>query len=362
MATETKATFPHDVLTPLPNERPTVASLRKLKQEITANAISVYSIGGNGRLGHYALVVDNATYLAASNNIAFIAPVHPGANPVHPAAATGPQITEINRRYKAELAEFNTYHMTDAALKKQLIAAIPETYIDILQDQHMGFANVTSLQIMNHLQTTYGKLTIDELTANLARMYDTWSPNDAIEKLFTQIRKCRNFAEADEAITDNAALRAALDNVEKSGVFGDAIKDFRKKEDADKTYDNFVKLFTAADKERRRQLTTKAAGYHSASTVIESKNSETALAATNAKPAGISGVYYCWTHGVGFNKEHSSGTCQSPQPGHRCEATITNMLGGNNYVRRQRGEKQVYNPPPKKAMTGSTATQLKECN
>jgi hypothetical protein len=112
----TEATFPHDVLTPLPNKRPTVADLLLLNQEITANAVSVHSLGGNGLLGHYALVVDPATYQLASNNVAFVAPAHPGPNPVHIAGATSAQITESNRRFAANLVEFkdqcSTYETT----------------------------------------------------------------------------------------------------------------------------------------------------------------------------------------------------------------------------------------------------------
>lgn len=344
MTTETP--FPHDVLTPLPNERPTVATLRLLNQEITTNAISVYSTGGNGLLGHYALVANNATYLAASNNVPFVAPVHPGQNPVHLAGATSAQITETNRRHAADLVEFNTYRKTDASLKKQLLAAVPGTYINRLKHQQLGFANITTLAILEHLQTTYGTLTIDELTANVQKMNKPWSPNEAIETLFEQIRECQVFAAATDPISDRMALRAALDNVEKSGVFGDAVRDFRKLAEVDKTYNRFVTTFNQADSERLRLLTTQAAGYHSASTAI-SINNHQALAAstTGTKPESIKEIYYCWTHGVGFNHEHTSATCKAPQSGHRSEATVTNMLGGNNFVRRQRNEKQVYVAP-----------------
>jgi hypothetical protein len=97
MTSETKTVFPHDVLTPLSNERPTVASLLLLNQEITANAVSVHTLGGNGDLRHYALVEDAATYLTASNNVAFVTPVHPEANPIHVVRATAAMNTESNR-------------------------------------------------------------------------------------------------------------------------------------------------------------------------------------------------------------------------------------------------------------------------
>jgi hypothetical protein len=304
--------------------------------------------------------VNAATYATASNNIPFVAPAHPGANPVHVAGATNAIITETNRRYAADLVEFNTFRTTEAALKKQLIAAIPGTYINQLKHQLLGFANVTTLQILAHLQLTYGTLTVDELASNIAKMNKPWSPNDAIEVLFEQIRESRLFAAATDPISEATALRSALDNVENSGVFGEAIRDFRKQAEADKTYANFLTDFNRADAERRRILTTKSAGYHSASTAVTTNpktptaGDSAAFAHSNNKPASISGIFYCWTHGVGFNKDHTSTTCNAPQSGHRSEATIVNMMGGNNFVRRQRGEKQVYIIPQKNRNTNNT--------
>jgi hypothetical protein len=345
MTSETKTVFPYDVLTPLPNARPTVTSLLLLNQEITANAVSVYSFGGNGDLGHYPLVTDAATYLAASNNVAIVAPVHPGANPIHVVGETAAVITETNRRFAADLLEFNTYRTTDAVLEKQLIAAVPGTYINSLKQ--LGFANVTTLKILQHLQQTYGTLTVDELTTNIK------SPNDSIEMLFEQIRESMLFAATTDPISESTALRSALENVEKFGVFGDAVRDFRKQLEANKTYNNFIEV-NLADAERRRLMATKSAGYHTAATAINT--SEKALAANeNHKTETVRGVYYCWTHGVGFNKDHTSGTCNAPQSGHRIEAVITNMMGGNNFERRQHGEKQVYIPPVSK---GKNAPKL----
>ena len=43
-------------------------------------------------------------------------------------------------------------------------------------------------------------------------------------------------------------------------------------------------------------------------------------------------VYYCWTHGLGTNANHTSATCQRPGKGHKQNATIINMQGGNNTI------------------------------
>jgi hypothetical protein len=350
-------TFPHDVLTPLSNQRPTVSSLEILQQELSTNAISIPSPRGNGTLGHYALVVPAATYATASGGIAFVPPVSPGAAPAHPNPATAAQITEINRQFLADKVEFATYMAAEAGLKKQLLVAVPATYTNALKDKMLGFANVTTLAIITHLMEAYGTITTDDLDNNIKNLHRDWAPTQPIEDLFEQIRACREFAQGKDPISEATAVRAGLMNIEKTGLFSDAIRDWRKRPDAEKTLINFTKDFRLADAERHRQLTTKTAGYHHQAAATTSNLIPVALAAmvpsSNSAPGQL---FYCWTHGAGPNPDHTSSTCKFPQGGHRCEATIVNMLGGNNIIHRKRGETQVYIPTVKQASTkGSNA-------
>jgi hypothetical protein len=332
--------FPHAVLTPLTNQRPTVSALEILRQELNTNAISVPSNRGNGLLGLYALVVSPATYTAAAG-INFIPPTNPGVAPVIPAQATGSMITEVNRQFLADNKEFMIYKSTEASLKKLLLEAVPSTYINQLKDKALGFAGVTTLMLIEHLVDTYGTITTDDLDKNMALLHKDWSPTKPIEDLFEQIRVCREFALTNDAISEATAVRAGLSNLEKTGVFTDSIRDWRKLPDAQKTLVNFISHFSLADAERHRIITTKTAGYH-----------HSAAAATTASTGTTTGeLFYCWTHGAGHNKEHTSSNCKNPQAGHRCEATLNNMLGGNNLIHRQRGEKQVYVPTPRRAPT-----------
>jgi hypothetical protein len=330
--------FPHAVLTELANTRPTQHTLKTLQIEVNANAASVPSNRGNGTLGHLALVVSPATYAIASNNIPFNPPVNPGPTPDHPAAATSIIITEINRQFLADLQEFRTYTNTETAIKKLIIAAVPPTFINQVRDEMLGFSNISVLTILNHLHQTYGKLTTDDLDLNTENLHREWSPDHPLEDLFEQVRQCQAFAAETDPISDPTAVRAIIHNLEKSGLFTDAIRDWRKRTDADKTLQNLRIDFTQADRERQRQLTTTTAGYHHAAV---------ALAATNA-PRANNTLYYCWSHGYGPNSDHTSTTCKFPAPGHRPDSTVQNMLGGCNYIHRQRNEVGIYIRPTRK--------------
>lgn len=334
--------FPHVVLTSLPNERPTRLTLKLLQIEVNSNAVSVPSNRGNGALGHLAIVVSPATYMAASTNIPFLAPPHPGAAPNHNVQpATAPIIAEINRQFIADLAEYKTYYNTEAAIKQQIIAAVPGTFINEVRDDMLGFANISVLTILNHLHNTYGKLTTDDLDANMSTLHKDWSPTQPLEDLFEQVRKCREFALGTDPISEKTAVRAIIANLEKTGIFTDAIRDWRKLPTVEHTLPNLKVHFTEADRERQRLQTSTGAGYHSSAAAITNKKPTPATQSNNTSNQ----MYYCWSHGYSPNNEHDSTNCKFPAPGHRVEATVCNMLGGCNFIRRRRNELQVYIKP-----------------
>jgi hypothetical protein len=278
-------TFPHALLTLLPTQRPTAAILELLQQEVGANAISVPSSRGNGTLGHYALVVSPAKYVLSAQ-VQFVPPPAPGAAPVHLPTATGAQITKENQQFLADHKEFTLYTLTEAKLKQQVLQAVPTTYTNALKDKFIGFANVSTLDILTHLHNDYGKITTHDLDLNIKKLHLKWSPTNPIEDLFDQIQSCREFAINADPIYEKLAVRAGVSNLDSSGVFGDAIRDWRKQPELQHTMVNFIADFKLADARRQRQLTIKTAGYHNlaAKTTPNTKTPKT--------------FYYCWSHGA----------------------------------------------------------------
>ena len=167
-----------------------------------------------------------------------------------------------------------------------------------------------------------------------------WDPTGPTVTVFTQANKCRQLAEAGgDAISDATSVRLCLEAFEKSGVMGEAIKDWRKRPAADRTWANMPAHFQAANKERLRTATASSTGYQTANAATSTeKQTKPAPAVTveNCK------MYYCFSHGLGKNPEHTSATCSNPREGHKKEATADNMMGGINTIRRKRGEKPVF--------------------
>ena len=73
-----------------------------------------------------------------------------------------------------------------------------------------------------------------------------------------------------DTISDRAAIQSALDNLDRTGVFIDAVKLWRLRPEADHTYNNIQEHFTVANLERQRELTAKSASYHGAALVANS--------------------------------------------------------------------------------------------
>ena len=341
------STFPHPELTVLADSRPTFISLQRLHAEIQSNAESVPSIRGNGELGHLAITMTAAQFLIESGGVPFDPPVHPGAAPDHPAGATAPIITEINRQFLADQKEFTLYTSVAANLKRQLLKAVPELYLEALRHPTRNFSRLTVLAILEHLDTTYGAITTDDLAVNRKNLHREWSSAQPLEALWTNIIRCRHIAHDLNAISDMDAVQAALDNIDRTGVFIDAVKLWRLRPSVERTFANMQVHFNLADLERQRELTAKTAGYHGAALAIGAHvtNIELALAAGAIAPTSTPIIKYCWTHGIGTNSMgHTSAECTRRATGHAADSTIFNMLGGNNTVRRQKNEQPIYKP------------------
>ena len=342
MSSDSAPSFPfaHPTLTKIDGQ-PTAANVRKLKREVYANAISVKTPLGGGNHGYLGLVMPAAQYNAMPGTNLFAVPVHPGAHPGHAAAATQAQITETNRAYLADKEAAEQCNEVHSAIKQQILASVDDAFIMTLQDDELGYANVTAQELLVHLTTTYGDITPDELDKNLKSLEEPWNPDTPIENLWKRVQDARRFAtNGNDPISESTAVRLTLEVLEKSGVFGDAIRDWRKRAPAQWTLANLRNDFNSANKERVRQLTSRGAGY-GANNNIDQANSTTTTTKTGLTVAHVltnNGVkmYYCWSHGLGKNANHTSATCRNKADGHKNDSTADNMMGGNNTIMRGR--------------------------
>ena len=347
--------FPHAELTKI-DGKPTYLSIQQSKRELFTNSAAIHSIAGSGRHGHSVLVLGVAEYNRIANLPLggnandWVDPAHPGPAPVFPANATSRQMTEISATYDRALKAFETYNDVEQTLKQQLLAAVDPEFVCSLQDALYGYANVTVRDLLVHLETTYGQLDQDALTANLAALEEPWEPVESMEKLWQQATYAQGVAQqGGEPITDTALVRIYRDKLTNTGVFSLDLREWDKKPLADRTWANFKTFFTEANKRRVKETTLgdmqrafAAIGRPETPSTVGSTQPrlDTPSSALTDDTSGAK--YYCWTHGLSDNKDHTSRTCTNKATGHKEDATLNNMMGGNNTIRRKRGERNDY--------------------
>jgi hypothetical protein len=211
------------------------------------------------------------------------------------------------------------------------------------------------------LEETYGEITPEHLAENEAALSKPWDPETPTEDVFDQAREIRAFATVGgEDIPAGTVVRKLVAVFRSSGVMDEACADWDKKDTADKTLDNLRTHMRTYNTRRKSNRTTADAGYGTANAAAQQPPAQPpnlndlvqravqqALGANNAgNPTNVGVEYsYCWSHGLIRNPNHTSRTCTTRAEGHQEAATLDNMMGGNNTIRRHRNECAAYRHP-----------------
>ena len=343
--------FPLKELTKLTEEStPNAFEVQNLKKEVIGNVRAIHTSLGGGNHGHLGLVIPMEEYAPLSGADPddpddadhFHVPTFP-VMAVLQANAGAAATVNAQVNYQIRLNTYLTCQAVESQIKKLIIEAVPRIYIEAVKDDTYGFGNVTAETILTHLVETYGTISQKELEDNYEHLTDPFNPDEAIEKFFSTANKRRAFAVAGgEPIQEGQFIRQLLKGFEKSGVMTEGIKDWYKLPATDQDRDHFVTHFTAANKERKRMMTISNPGYGSANAAQEKTATKITKNEEATVPEKVSGMYYCWTHGLGHSNKHTSKTCTNKAEGHVEESHAADMKGGNNTIRRKRGEKPVY--------------------
>jgi hypothetical protein len=69
-------------------------------------------------------------------------------------------------------------------------------YLEILNNDMVGFQNITVREIIEHLFLTFVSIIAVDLEHNFEHMPKTWDPKQPMETLFKKIQDCADFCEA----------------------------------------------------------------------------------------------------------------------------------------------------------------------
>jgi hypothetical protein len=305
--------------------KPDALTLRQCTRELYTNARQTPTDLGGGFLGYLGAIMPAAEYALLPNTVPFIEPIHPGVHEGLVQGATQAVITETNRAHKAACAASNKYQEVTQALKMQLLEAVEDSFVSALSDDLVGYAMVSCADLMAHLQTTYGTITPDQLSANRDIFAAEWNHEAPIEDVWKRTQNCRHFATAGgDPISESETVRTLLSIIEKAALLANAVTDWRKRPQIEWTLANFKIDFTRANNERVRCLTVGNTG-HSANAAT---TPPTGTASPSITTDGTK-MYYCWSHGLGTNPNHCSAACNNKKDGHIDNATAITIQGGS---------------------------------
>jgi hypothetical protein len=254
------------------------------------------------------------------------------------------------------------YPNIESALMQQVLAAVPHKHFQLLADEETGFATVSTLVILNHLDVMYGKITDTEISANLKDLTKLGTLPLTLKSLWTHIHKFRASATAAaNPISEQTAIRFVITNPEGTGLFTADIRDWNKLPAVAHTLEALMDHFNLADDEHCcSSLSNEPASMAMPFLWLLVKQALDAptvpVPAASPTVAPTKPFYCCWSHGIGPNHSHTSSTCRIPLASHCHDATLKNMKGGCDRIHRHEGDTAVTVPPtPKPVGTRNTA-------
>jgi hypothetical protein len=282
------ASFPHPILSTVEGETDyqTIHATRKFLQ---ANSRAIDTHLGVGTLGHLGLIISDASYSNISPPTAeaptlWETPNAPGRAPAT-TDGTAAQISAARHVWEEDVQTYRTCTTVQQALKKQTINVFYPMYLDILNDNMMGYVNILARDMLDHLFETYGNITAVDLEINFEHMRRAWDPQQPVETLFKQIQDCADYSEAGGVpIGPSQQINVGYANIFATGHFMSACRRWNDKPAADKTWTHFKSHVAAAHRQHKQMQgeTTANAGYHSANAAMTQNEDQMAEATIGA--------------------------------------------------------------------------------
>ena len=238
------------------------------------------------------------------------------------------------------------YNNLSAALTAQILNAVNASFLSALEDPIFGFSDVSPRAMLEHLRTEYGTLTPEELETNRAALSTPWNFDDPIEDLWAKIANIQRVAAFGAVpIADVTIITLTLSMIEKTGLLASTTEKFRLRPLGEWTLATFKSEFQLGNKERIRRLTAGDAGFNAAFHATTPSDNATTPPAPSASAAAVTPaptvppaarhvsveggkMFYCWTHGLSPQRNHTSLSCLNKADGHRDDATAFRMFGG----------------------------------
>jgi hypothetical protein len=367
--------FPHQVVSPVQGD-PDYQTIHATRKFLQAYSREIDTHLGGGTLGHMGIILDAShAHISPTTNdepTIWVTPPSPGREPAA-TDGTAAQISAARHLWEEDVQTYQTCTSVQQALKKQIIIVFEPMYLDILNDNMVGYTNISARYMLDHLFETYGNITVVDLKINFEHMRRAWDTQQPFESMFKQIQNCADYSEAGGFLIDHPQqISIGYAKIFATGHFMSACRRWNEKVTIEKTWTQFKSHFEAAHRQHKQIQGESAstAGYHSANAAVTHNEDQMAEAtigalanlatATEADRGVVAALIqsnyrlakqlednstelrelkallhkerhdkrgqrsfnpsprnYCWTHGYKVGSTHMSFTCKLPKPGHK---------------------------------------------
>jgi hypothetical protein len=167
------ASFPHPILPTVEGE-PDYQTIHATRKFLQSNSRVIDTQLGGGTLGHLGLIMSDAAYSkitppTAESPTFWVTSNAPGRAPADTDGAAA-QLSTARHLWEEDVQTYRTYTSVKQALKKQIIGVFEPMYLEILNDNMVGYANISARDMLDHLFETYGNITSVDLEVNFEHM------------------------------------------------------------------------------------------------------------------------------------------------------------------------------------------------
>jgi hypothetical protein len=181
-------------LLPKVQGEPDYQTIHSIRKSLQANSRAIDAHLGGGTLGHLGLIVSDASYAMIapakySGQKFWISSTAPWRAPVNN-NGTAAHISAARHTWEEDVQAYHTYTYVQQALEKKIISVFEPMYLEVLNENMVGFATISARDKLDHLFGTYGKITAVDLEINFEHMRRAWDPKQPVESLLKQIQDC----------------------------------------------------------------------------------------------------------------------------------------------------------------------------
>jgi hypothetical protein len=142
---EVMASFSHPILPTVEGE-PDYQTIHATRKFLQANSRAIDTHLGGGTLGHLGLIISDSSYAiidppTAEEPTFWETPNAPGRAPAT-TYGTAAQTSAARHAWEEDVKTYRTCTSIQQALKKQIISVFEPMYLEILNDNMVGYANI----------------------------------------------------------------------------------------------------------------------------------------------------------------------------------------------------------------------------